>query len=589
MNDKNTKTLKDTYGVAYNNYKKGDLKAAEILCYKILSIDPSFIESKILIANISAKNRNFKETKKILVEANEQEPKNISVLNNLGTVSRELGEIKNAIDYFKKAIEIDPNNGNSYYNLGAIYYDAKKFKEAKIYLEKTVELQPNFALPYFVLGNLHADLKDYENAISSYNKAIKINKNLVGAYNNLGLVYRNINNFESAISSYENAIAIKVDHVNAYHNLALVLKDLGKFKSAIQAHEKAIKYEPENLAHYYYLSDLKKNILDTNLKNKIEKIIAKKNSRKINIAYGNFLLAKFEQKIKNYEKELSYLSEGHKNFFGSKKNKFELLVQYTFRDMLQISEDAKVEGLINSDLQKIKPIFIIGVPRCGSTLVEKIIGSGEKFVPMGEETSVLEEFVTAKILKKQSLNLGDVGNVRDEISNIYLKRGLVLKKYDNTFTDKSLNNFFYLKLIKEIFPNAKVINCKRDVLASIMSIFQNNLTEVAWAHDLNNIFQYVDNYLQTIESYNLENPNFVYGLQYEKLINNPEEESKKLMEFCGLPWSKKCLEFYKREDIFSKTTSNIQIRQAVYKHSLDKYLPYKKMLVKYGKKYPWFN
>ena len=589
MNDKNTKTLKDTYGVAYNNYKKGDLKAAEILCYKILSIDPSFIESKILLANISAKNRNFKETKKLLVEANEQEPKNISVLNNLGTVSRELGEIKNAIDYFKKAIEIDPNNGNSYYNLGAIYYDAKKFKEAKIYLEKTVELQPNFALPYFVLGNLHADLKDYENAISSYNKAIKINKNLVGAYNNLGLVYRNINNFESAISSYENAIAIKVDHVNAYHNLALVLKDLGKFKSAIQAHEKAIKYEPENLAHYYYLSDLKKNILDTNLKNKIEKIIAKKNSRKINIAYGNFLLAKYEQKIKNYEKELSYLSEGHKNFFGSKKNKFELLVQYTFRDMLQISEDAKVEGLINSDLQKIKPIFIIGVPRCGSTLVEKIIGSGEKFVPMGEETSVLEEFVTAKILKKQSLNLGDVGNVRDEISNIYLKRGLVLKKYDNTFTDKSLNNFFYLKLIKEIFPNAKVINCKRDVLASIMSIFQNNLTEVAWAHDLNNIFQYVDNYLKTIESYNLENPNFVYGLQYEKLINNPEEESKKLMEFCGLPWSKKCLEFYKREDIFSKTTSNIQIRQAVYKHSLDKYLPYKKMLVKYGKKYPWFN
>jgi len=283
------------------------------------------------------------------------------------------------------------------------------------------------------------------------------------------------------------------------------------------------------------------------------------------------------------------LSEGHKNFFESKKTKFELLTQYTFRDMLQISEDAKVEGLINNDLQKIKPIFIIGVPRCGSTLVEKIIGSGDKFVPMGEETSVLEEFITAKILKKQSLNLGNVENVRDEISDIYLKKGLVLKKHDNTFTDKSLNNFFYLKLIKEIFPNAKVINCKRDVLASIMSIFQNNLTEVAWAHDLNNIFKYVDNYLQAIETYNLQNPNFVYGLQYEKLINNPEEESKKLMKYCGLPWSKKCLEFYKREDIFSKTTSNIQIRQAVYKHSLDKYLPYKKILAKYGKKYPWFN
>ena len=589
MNDKNTATLKDTYGDAYNNYKKGDLKAAEILCYKILSIDPSFIESKILLANISAKNRNFNETKKVLIEANEQEPKNISVLNNLGTVCRELGEIKNAVGYFKKAIEIDPNNANSYYNLGAIHYDAKKFKEAKTYLEKTVELQPNFALPHFVLGNLHAELKDYENAISNYNKAIKINKNLAGAYNNLGLVYRNINNFENAISSYENAIAIKKDHVNAYHNLALVLKDVGKFESAIQAHEKAIKYEPENLAHYFYLSDLKNNILDINFKNKIEKIISKKNSQKINIAYGNFLLAKHEHKMKNYEKELTYLTEGHKCFFESKKNKFELLVRYTFRDMLQISEDAKVEGIISNDPKKIKPIFIIGVPRCGSTLVEKIIGSGEKSVAMGEETAVLEEFVTAKILKKQSLNLGSAKNIRDEILGIYLKRGLVLEKYDNTFTDKSLNNFFYLKLIKEIFPNAKIINCKRDVLSSIMSIFQNNLTEVAWAHDLNNIFEYIDNYLQAIETYNLQDSNFIYGLQYEKLINNPEEESKKLMEFCGLPWSKKCLEFYKREDMFSKTTSNVQIRQAIYKHALDKYLPYKKMLAKYGKKYPWFN
>jgi len=589
MNDKNTTTLKDTYGVAYNNYKKGDLKAAEILCHKIISIDPNFIEPKILLANISAKNRNFNETKKILVEAKELEPKNTSVLNNLGTACRELGEIKNAVDYYKKAIEIDPNNANSYYNIGAIHYDAKKYNEAKNYLEKTVELQPNFALPYFVLGNLHADLKDYENAISNYNKAIKINKNLPGAYNNLGLVYRNINNFENAISSYENAIAIKRDHVNAHHNLALVLKDVGKFESAIQAHEKAIKYEPENLAHYFYLSDLKKNILDVNFKNKIEKIISKKNPQKINIAYGNFLLAKYEQKIKNYEKELSYLAEGHKYFFESKKNQFELLVRYTFRDMLQISEDVKVEGLINNESKKIKPIFIIGVPRCGSTLVEKIIGSGEKFIAMGEETSVLEEFVTAKILKKQSLNLGNGENVRDKISDIYLKRGLVLGKYDNTFTDKSLNNFFYLKLIKEIFPNAKIINCKRDVLSSIMSIFQNNLTEIAWAHDLNNIFKYIDNYLQAIETYNLQDPNFIYGLQYEKLINNPEEESKKLMEFCGLPWSKKCLEFYKREDIFSKTTSNIQIRQPIYKHTLEKYLPYKKFLTQYGEKYSWFK
>ena len=78
-------------------------------------------------------------------------------------------------------------------------------------------------------------------------------------------------------------------------------------------------------------------------------------------------------------------------------------------------------------------------------------------------------------------------------------------------------------------------------------------------------------------------------MHFEKLVNNPEGESKKLMNFCNLPWDKKCLEFYKRKDLISKTASNVQIREPIYKHSLDKYLPYKDYLGKYGKKYSWFN
>jgi len=141
----------------------------------------------------------------------------------------------------------------------------------------------------------------------------------------------------------------------------------------------------------------------------------------------------------------------------------------------------------------------------------------------------------------------------------------------------------------KIYPNAKIINCKRDILSSIVSIFQNNLTELAWAHDLDKIFRYFNNYFKIIEKYKKINPNFIYELEFEKLVNNPEEESKKLMKFCELPWDKKCLEFYKREDLFSKTASNIQIRKAIYKHSVTKYLPYKKFLNQYGEKYSWFN
>ena len=122
-----------------------------------------------------------------------------------------------------------------------------------------------------------------------------------------------------------------------------------------------------------------------------------------------------------------------------------------------------------------------------------------------------------------------------------------------------------------------------------MSIFQNNLTTLAWTHNLDNIFKYFNNYFEIIKNYKEVHPNVIYELEFEKFVSNPEEESKKLVKFCELPWDKKCLEFYKRKDLFSKTASNIQIRKAIYKDSLDKYLPYKKFLNRYGEKFSWFS
>ena len=171
----------------------------------------------------------------------------------------------------------------------------------------------------------------------------------------------------------------------------------------------------------------------------------------------------------------------------------------------------------------------------------------------------------------------------------YKQKGLIQEKNNCMFTDKSLENFFYVNLIKDIFPNAKIINCKRNVLSSIMSIFQNNMTAIGWAHSLKNIFKYFDTYFKTIENLKKLYPNFIFELDYEKFVNNAETESKKLLEYCNLPWDKKCLEYYKRKDIVSKTTSRQQIRKPIYKHANDRYSPYRNFLSKYGNKYSWFN
>ena len=587
--NKNNPTLKETFFSAYQSYKKRDYKNAEMLCNKILNIDPNHFDSIFLLANLSAINRDFNGAKEFLHRAVKIQPKSTNAYNNLGTAYKELGKYDEAINFYNKTLEIEPNHPNAHYNLGLVFYKLKDLKKAKSYLQKTCEIQKNYAIAFFSLANVHVDLKELEHAISCYQKAIEINPQLFGAHNNLGLVFRELNDFKNAINCYKKVIEIRSDHAGAHHNLALAYKELGKFNEAIASHQEAIKYEPTNSIHYYYLSELKKDILNINLKNKIKKITDDKKSTKRNLAYSHYLLAKYERKEKNYEKELKFLIKGHQNFFESKEEKFKLGIKYCFDDLIQISEGANMSNLDKEKNYKIKPIFIIGVPRCGSTMIEKIIGSGQKFIPMGEETSILENFVNTKILQQQSLNLGKVEEVRNELFEIFKRNGLVSEKYNFTFTDKSLNNFFYLELIKDLYPKTKIINCKRNSLSSIMSIFQNNLIMLAWSHKLENIFKYFDNYFEIITNFEENFPKYIYHIEYEKLVNNPEEESKKLMNFCELPWDKKCLEFYKRKDLISKTTSNVQIREAIYKPASDRYMPYKKLLQKYSKGYSWFN
>ena len=585
---KKNQSLNEIFSTAEENYKKKDFQTAEILCNKILNIDPNHFNSLFLLSTIFGIKNDFKRVKELLIKASKVQPNNVSVYNNLGVACQALNEFNYALSYYEKVISIDSNHTNANYNLGLVHKKLGDNKKAKIYLEKTVNVQPNFALAHYHLGNIQAEAKEYTKAKISYETTIKFRPSFPGSYNNLGLVFRLLGNYKEAINSYKNAIKADPNHAGAYNNLGRAYTELGKFDEAIDAHEKASKNEPNNLYHDFYLSELKKEYLNLKLTKKTEEIL-KKSKSKINLAFGNFLLSRFKQKEKNYKKEFEHLIKAHKHYFESQGQKFTLALKYNFDDVLKISNSIKVEKSSTKAASKVKPIFIIGVPRCGSTLIEKIIGSGKESILIGEEVSVIEDYINQKILKKKSMNLGESNILRDEIIQVYKNKGLINKENKYIFTDKTLNNFFYLDMIKKVFPEAKIINCKRNVLASIMSILQNNLTELAWAHDVENIFKYFDNYFKIINKFSKFFPNLIYDLEFEKFVNDPENESKKLMNFCDLPWDIKCLEYYKRKDMVSKTTSNQQIRKSIYISPIEKYLPYKQLLNEHGKKYSWFN
>jgi tetratricopeptide (TPR) repeat protein len=583
------RSIKEIFAEALKYYQKKDFKTAEILCNKILSIDSNHFDSLFMSATLNALEKNFQEAKKLLLKANELNPQHLGTLNNLATAFKELKDFKKAESYYFTILKLKPDHVNANYNLGLIFLVQKDFLSAKKYLEKTVNLQPNFAYAHFTLGNVYAETKEYQSAKKSYQKVIDIRPDFAAAYNNIGLIYRALGDYDNSVASYKKTIEVNKNHAAAYNNLGRALTEMGQFEDAIKAHENALKIEPENLYHYFYLSELNKNYLDIKVVKKVEDILKKSDLTSGNQAFGNFILARDEKNKKNYNKEFDFLLKAHKYYFDTKKEKFELGLKYCFEDVMQISNFATINKTKDKKNTKIQPIFIIGVPRSGSTLVEKIIASGKQPISIGEECAVLENFINKKILEKNSPNLGYADTLRIELVDLYNDKKLISEKNNFIFTDKSLNNFFYLDLIKEIFPNAKVINCKRNYLASIMSILQNNLTELAWAHNPENIFRYFDIYFERIEKFKSKFSNFIYDLDFDIFTKNPEAEAKKLMQFCDLPWDKKCLDYYKRKDIISKTTSYQQIRKAVYKHPEERYLPYKEILNKYGKKYLWFK
>ena len=534
---------------------------------------------------------NLKIAENFYTQVLRARPNHFGSIFYLGTLFTQIKRFDSAKSLLQKAIQIKTNYSPAYSNLGGALKELGEYEGAIKYCQKAILIDPNYAEAHNNLGGALRELGELQKAVDSYKKAIQIQPNFESAHANLGAVFLQLGEIHKAINCYEKLKQIESNPGNAHQQLGGLYVVLGDIQKAISAYQNALKYEQDNLVYYYNLIDLKKEILDLDLRNKICRIINDSNCTKKNLAYGNFLLSKYAQKDKNYKKEFDYLIKGHQYYFETQEEKHKKQLKYWLNELPNIKElfdFNKSKKEIKKINHKIKPIFIVGVPRCGSTLVEKIIASGVNYIPTGEETAIISSFVNRKLLKKQSLNF-EIENFRIKLYEMYKQKRLIQEDNDFTFTDKTLDNFFYTGFIKEIFPHAKVINCKRSPIASIISILQNNLPDVPWAHNLEHIFKYFDIYYRTIEKYKRIFPNFIYELELEKLVKDPENESKKLMKFCDLPWDTKCLEFYKRKDLISRTTSNLQIRKPIYKHSEKRYLPYKQFLKEYGDKYSWYN
>ena len=416
----------------------------------------------------------------------------------------------------------------------------------------------------------------------------------------LGLIYFELNNFGKSDYFYNKFLNKNPNSITALYNIASLKQSMGKIQAAQNIYYNLIEKDKNKVRPYYGLFTLNSNNLRENdfkailkIKNNFENSIFEK-------GIINYLLSKKEQKNNQYSKEIEYLRDSHDLIFNSKRV-YNTSSQFYYNKILNKFFN-KIEFSNNKKIfvnDKIYPIFIIGLPRSGSTLIEAIISSSDykNINSLGEchviNTSIFEQ-IGPKIYR-DDFNLNNFSfeiNLKilsETINEKYLNFNIGHKSNKQILIDKSLENFFNIDAILNIYPNAKFLHTFRNPLDSIISIYQSMLPELSWAHSIENIINYIDTYINVIDFYKNKYPDVIMDINLEQFTQNSEKISKEIYNFCRLNWNKKVLEFYKRKNLNVKTLSFTQIRNKVSKYNKKKYMPYFHLLNKYKMKFDWLN
>ena len=416
----------------------------------------------------------------------------------------------------------------------------------------------------------------------------------------LGLIYFELNNPAKSIYNLNKFLKKNPNSIQALYNLAFVKQSLGQVDAAKSIYLRLLELDNNKIRPYYGLYTLDQNLLD---EDKIEKILNLKKNFKNNLfdqGIIEYLLSKKEKKNKNYFKEIEYLNNSHKFIFESKKS-YNISSQYYLNEIISKFYD-KLK-FINEDKDRkintqISPIFIIGLPRSGSTLVEAILGSASKNINTIGECHVINMAILdqiAPIIYKRDFKTSqfsfeiDIKKLQETSIRKYKQFFFDDELNDQIVIDKSLENFFNIEAIIKTFPNAKFIHTHRNYRDSIISIYQSLLAELSWTHSIKDIIIYVDNYIKILNFYKSKFPNSIMDIDLEEFTKNSETISKELFNFCGLSWDSKALKFYERKDLYSKTLSFSQIRNKVSSYNSKKYHPYYHLLKVYKKEFKFLN
>jgi len=498
------------------------------------------------------------------------------VHNNLGAALNDLGRPGEAVSSLTRALQIKPDFAVAHNNLGNALKSLGKPEDALANFSKALQIQPDYAEAHNNLGNTLAELGKSEAAVASYHEALRITPDVAATHNNLGNALYDSGKLEEAVSSFRIALQIKPDFAEAHNNLGNALNDLGMQEEAVASLEKALEINPAFAGAHRNLSATKTYQDGDRQIRHMQQLVDQYDLSDEDHMQLNFALGKAYGDIGDHDNAFSCLLRG--NGLLKEKRKYETASDRTlFTNIKSRFADgvtALKTGSECAELNGQQPVFVLGMPRSGTTLVEQILASHSQVYGAGE-LALLEQSVNTIEWNSTQLSSVDLQSVRES----YLTGLAKIEASEPYVTDKMPLNFRWIGFIFAAIPEAIIVHVKRDARATCWSVFKHYFSRSGhhFANDLQDVADYYKLYEDMMAFWKQQFPGQIYDLQYEALTEHQEDETRKLLEHVGLAWEDRCLEFHRNRRAV-QTSSTTQVRQKMYQGSSEEWRKYEKYL-----------
>ena len=494
------------------------------------------------------------------------------------------GETDRAAAIYQRVLEKYPKNQKAIAGLKALgpsqeqmnglirLYSHGQFAETLMQAEALVKQFPNAPFLPNLLGAVNAGLGRLEHAAASYAEALRLQPSYAEARNNLADTLNGLGRPKEAISHLAKALQVEPNFAEAHNNMGNALYLVGKLDEAEASYERALKIMPAYAEAHRNLSTVKKYRPGDAQIAEMHALLERDGMTDRHAMNLSFALAKAHDDIGDFDQAFALLAN------GNRLRKAELGYDISYAE----AQFVRIKSAFSADLpplevpievaapQRRLPIFVLGMPRSGTTLVEQILASHSEVHGAGE-LDLLNQAIAASDWQAKGLASATLQSIRD----VYVSGLAKIVTSEPYLTDKMPLNFLWIGFILTAVPEAKIVHVKRDARATCWSNFKHYFSNKGngFANDLRDIAKYYRLYADLMDFWEEKFPQRIYALSYEALTESQEDETRKLLEHVGLNWEAGCLEFHRTERTVP-TASATQVRQRMYQGSSEAWRNY---------------